>query len=36
MEMNEAVGYRCPNCGWDESFELDDDEEWIVPDDRGD
>ena len=36
LELDEQVGYRCPHCGWDASFELDDDEEWIIPADRGD
>ena len=35
LEMDEVVGYICPDCGWDVSVELDDEEEWIVPDDRG-
>ena len=35
LEMDEVVGYICPDCGWDASVELDD-EVWIVPDDRGD
>ena len=35
LEMDEVVGYVCPDCGWDASFELDKDEVWIVPDDRG-
>ena len=35
LEIDQVVGYRCPDCGWDASVELDDEEEWIVPDDRG-
>jgi Zn finger protein HypA/HybF involved in hydrogenase expression len=36
LHLDEDTGYRCPNCGWDASFELDDEEEWIIPDDQGD
>jgi hypothetical protein len=34
LEIDQDVGYVCPNCGWDASFELDAKETWIVPDDR--
>jgi hypothetical protein len=36
LEMDEQRAYCCSNCGWDESYELDEDEVWIVPDARGD
>jgi predicted RNA-binding Zn-ribbon protein involved in translation (DUF1610 family) len=36
LDRNKQVGYYCPNCGWDESVELEDDEVWVAPDERGD
>jgi uncharacterized Zn finger protein (UPF0148 family) len=35
LELDEEGGYACPRCGWDESTELEEDETWILPDDRG-
>ena len=34
--VDEEVGYRCPECMWDESVEMDGDKEWVIPDERGD
>jgi hypothetical protein len=34
LDIDQEVGYVCPDCGWDASFELDGKEVWIVPDDR--
>jgi len=36
LDIDRETGYSCPQCGWDESFELKEDGVWIIPDDRGD
>jgi hypothetical protein len=35
LKLDKERGFACPRCGWDESTELDEDEMWIIPADRG-
>jgi hypothetical protein len=35
LKIDQERGYVCPHCGWDESAWLEEDEPWIVPNDRG-
>jgi endogenous inhibitor of DNA gyrase (YacG/DUF329 family) len=34
LDRDERVDYRCPTCGWDETFELDEDGVWFIPDEE--
>ena len=36
LHLDEDIGYVCPHCGWNESVEVEEDDVWIIPDDRGD
>ena len=36
LERDDQAGYRCPSCGWDETFDLERDDLWLTPSDAGD
>lgn len=36
LDLDEEIGYSCPHCGWNESFELHEDDVWVIPDEHSD
>jgi hypothetical protein len=36
LDLDRDRGYSCRHCGWNESVELEEDDVWIIPGDRGD